>query len=299
MEMFNVHRRDVLNFDNYMDLKKPGFGGPASAKPLRDARGKRVDPNPRLKEYQRVVERDPAFSHPHYNSTYKAMTHDLVYKQEGKKPFTYRDPYLTAVPTVEYDFANEGKSYTSFQQFINESDEMMQGDPMESQGGEKVLPIRGKSDNEAIGDAEEKLMAAMVDWDDLTQTKNDRRTGRLRVEFLDRDGDLVAYMDHRTLHIMPDALGTLSKEKHEYYMTPSDEMERTTRYAEKYADEEEIEPIEMESDEDERDDWERGEESEEVPEERPTRMEASDAEDLKEIERRLRSFETEEDDDEY
>jgi hypothetical protein len=295
MEMFNVNRRDILNFDNYMDLKKPGFGGPASARQLKDARGRRVNPNPKLKEYQRVVERDPMFSHPHYNSTYKAMTHDLVYKQEGKKPFTYRDPYLTAVPTVEYDFANEGRSYESFEQFINESEEgeMMQAEP---NAAATVLPIRGKSDNEAIGDAEEKLMAAQVDWDDLVQTKQDKQTGRLRVDFIDADGDLVAYMDHRTLHIMPEAMGTLSKEKLDYYMTPSDDMMQRTKYAEKYGPEEEEEPemaSVLDTEDEEEDSWEKpsAEEMEEVPEEKPAVLAKSEEEDIEEIERRLKAFE--------
>ncbi len=293
--MFNVNRRDILNFDNYMDLKKPGFGGPASARQLKDARGRRVNPNPKLKEYQRVVERDPMFSHPHYNSTYKAMTHDLVYKQEGKKPFTYRDPYLTAVPTVEYDFANEGRSYESFEQFINESEEgeMMQAEP---KAAATVLPIRGKSDNEAIGDAEEKLMAAQVDWDDLVQTKQDKQTGRLRVDFIDADGDLVAYMDHRTLHIMPEAMGTLSKEKLDYYMTPSDDMMQRTKYAEKYGPEEEEEPemaSVLDTEDEEEDSWEKpsAEEMEEVPEEKPAVLAKSEEEDIEEIERRLKAFE--------
>ena len=291
MEMFNVNRRDILNFDNYMDLKKPGFGGPASARQLKDARGRRVNPNPKLKEYQRVVERDPMFSHPHYNSTYKAMTHDLVYKQEGKKPFTYRDPYLTAVPTVEYDFANEGRSYESFEQFINEAED---GEMMRPKS--TVLPIRGKEDNEAIGDAEEKLMQAGVDWDDLVQTKEDRQTGRLRVDFLDVDGDLVAYMDHRTLHIMPEAISTLSKEKLDYYMTPSDDMMQRTRYAEKYGPEEEDEPEmapKLDTDEEEEDSWEKpsAEEMDEVPEERPDVLTKSEKEDIDEIERRLKAFE--------
>ena len=74
-----------------MDLKKPGFGGPNSAKEYRDGRGNIANPKPKLKDYQRVVERDPLFSHPHYNSTYKAMTHDVVYKQAKKKPFDYKE----------------------------------------------------------------------------------------------------------------------------------------------------------------------------------------------------------------
>jgi hypothetical protein len=121
MEMFNTHRRDLLGFEDYMDLKKPGFGGPKSAIPARDAKGKLVDKTPKLAQHRRVVERDPAFSHKVWDSTYKAMTHDLVYKQEGKKPFTYPDPYVTAVPTVQLGEIDESTKVISFSQFINEN----------------------------------------------------------------------------------------------------------------------------------------------------------------------------------
>ena len=119
--MFNTHRRDILNFDSYMDLKKPGFGGPKSAIELRDARGKLTNQNPKLSGYQRVVERDPAFSHKVYDPTYKALTHDVVYKQANKKPFTYTDPYQTAIPVIEVEPLEEGKSYSSFTKFISEA----------------------------------------------------------------------------------------------------------------------------------------------------------------------------------
>jgi hypothetical protein len=120
MEMFNTHRRDILNFDNYMDLKKPGFGGPASAMSLRDGKGKIVNSKPKLAGFQRTVERDPAFSHPVYDPTYKAMTGDLVYRQEGKKPFTY-DDRITGIPVVEIEPVEEGRAYSSFYKFINEA----------------------------------------------------------------------------------------------------------------------------------------------------------------------------------
>jgi len=119
MEMFNTHRRDILNFDNYMDLKKPGFGGPKSAIELRDARGNMNDSDPKLKGFRRTVERDPAFSHPVYDPTYKAMTGDLVYRQEKKKPFTY-DDRITGIPVVEIEPVEEGRAYSSFTRFINE-----------------------------------------------------------------------------------------------------------------------------------------------------------------------------------
>lgn len=120
MEMFDTHRRDILNFDNYMDLKKPGFGGPASAMPLKDGKGKLVNTKPKLAGFQHTVERDPAFSHPVYDPTYKAMTGDLVYKQEGRKAFKY-DDQRTGIPVVQMDPLKEGKSYTSFNRFINEA----------------------------------------------------------------------------------------------------------------------------------------------------------------------------------
>lgn len=125
MDLFDVKRRDVLNFDNYMDLKKPEFGGPKSAEYARDAKGKTLPKNPktdRLEGYTRVVERDPLFASPHYNSTYKAMTHDLVYKQAGKEPFNYRDPYDTGLPVVEvgeYEDVKEQLLLPTFETFTN------------------------------------------------------------------------------------------------------------------------------------------------------------------------------------
>ena len=34
------------------------------------------------------------------------MSNDVVYKQAGKKPTTYPDPYLTGIPVVEVDDKN-------------------------------------------------------------------------------------------------------------------------------------------------------------------------------------------------
>ncbi len=124
MDLFDVHRRDVYSFDQYMDLKNPGFGGNDSLVYGRDASGKTTSESDKLKEYRRVVKRDPAFKSSHYNSTYKAMSHDLVYKQEDEEPVTYRDPYLTGIATVEVgkydsDETNESK-ISDFSSFINE-----------------------------------------------------------------------------------------------------------------------------------------------------------------------------------
>jgi len=227
MEMFNTHRRDILDFDNYMDLKKPGFGGPNSAIPLKDGRGKLINDEPKLSKYHRTVERHPAFSHPVYDPTYKAMTHDLVYKQEGKKPFKYRDPYLTAVPVIEYDPVEEKKSYTSFTKFINES--------QESQVEEIVL--RGKGDDDAISDAEDKLFQKNIDWDNFFISGSGER-----IDYTDADGDLVAYVDikARRLYIMPDA-AQMPEEKVKFLKgtDSSREEEELDREDDYYRDDEE------------------------------------------------------------
>jgi hypothetical protein len=124
MEIFDIHRRDVYSFDDYMDLKKPGFGGPSSGKLLKDAKGKDVNPDRKLTEYQNTVKRHDQFSNQVYDPTYKAMGGDLVHKQDqGKNPNDYPDPYSNmGIPVVKVgDAANEGKCYTNFDSFVNES----------------------------------------------------------------------------------------------------------------------------------------------------------------------------------
>lgn len=155
MEMFNVHRRDILDFDNYMDLKKPGFGGPNSAVQFKDKSGKRVVDDPKLKDFQRVVERDPMFGSRHYDSTYKAMTHDVIYKQEKKKPVDYRDPYLTALPVVDMSKIEEGLSYTSFERFISENEEI------------------GLADDDVEKTYSEEPEAELKDWEETQEVEAD------------------------------------------------------------------------------------------------------------------------------
>jgi len=135
MEIFDVHRRDIHTFDDYMDLKKPGFGGPESAQLLKDAKGKDVNPNRRLTEYQNVVKRHPQFANQVFNPTYKAMGGDLVHKQDvGENPYDYEDLYNnmgvatvetgkvhTAKPKYFANHTNEGKCDTDFVNFVLES----------------------------------------------------------------------------------------------------------------------------------------------------------------------------------
>lgn len=227
MEMFNVNRRDILDFDNYMNLKNPGFGGPASAIPFRDRSGNKVNRDPKLSEYQRVVERDPAFSHPVYNSTYKAMTHDLVYKQEKKKPFTYKDPYITALPVVQVGVMQESRAFITFSDFLTEAEasaekqerlKMKLGLPDEARIFDLRTPtylLRDKEnisksavDREKFSQAEEFLLDELIKYDEIeTGTFNVGKrevTGRA---FIDDDGAIVAYvdLDANKLIIMPNA----------------------------------------------------------------------------------------------
>lgn len=331
MEMFNVHRRDIMNFDNYMDLKKPGFGGPNSAKAFRDNSGKKVNRDPRLAEYQRVVNRDPAFSHPVYDPTYKAMTHDLVYKQEKKKPFTYADPYHTGIPVIN---VAEGKCAPSFDSFINEG--WFSDDSYDHEESEKLRremeeeearhqdwkreerekswndynPLADSDDefsdwdeygaNPMMGGnetriacrnedkAEDILLDMKIDWDgwDEAPVGNGKS--------FTKDGDIVAYFDDSVrphqLVILPEA-ETMSDEEYNRVMATDSEMPEE--------EEEEEESNLLSGDEDDEvEEYENEEEEEEEDEEKI--MSPKKSNDIKDIERLLKSFETEEDEeDEY
>jgi hypothetical protein len=142
MEIFNVKRRDIHTFDDYMDLKKPGFGGPSSAEALVDDKGKIINKDRKLENFQNKVTRHPAFAHPVWDPTYKAMGGDLVHKQEdGENPYEYPDPYenmgiptvevgkiLTDEPKVALERAHEGICYTDFNEFVFESCDECDGD---------------------------------------------------------------------------------------------------------------------------------------------------------------------------
>lgn len=261
MEMFNVKRRDIMDFDNYMNLKKPGFGGPDSAMAFRDNSGKKVNTNPKLKEYQRVVSRDSAFSHNVYDPTYKAMTHDLVHKQEKKKPFTYRDPYLTAIPVVDASKIQEGKCF-SFTQFINEVEFP----------GETRVACRNEDK------AEDLLDDMRIDWNGWSKAPNG--TGKS----FTKDGDIVAYFDNSVrpheLVILPDA-EKLSEPAYREVEEPEEEEEL----------EDEIEDTYYKAEEED----DRGEEEEEIEEAPRARKTRSD-DDIKRMEALLRSFEKGRDD---
>jgi hypothetical protein len=254
MEMFNVHRRDIMDFDNYMDLKKPGFGGPSSAKAFRDNSGKKINKDPRLAEYQRTVERDPLFSHPVYNPTYKAMSNDLVYKQEKKKAYNYKDPYLTAVPVTNVPLG-ESVICPSFNEFINEEygmnpmgeygddyyeDEYYGDDEyndyedeeygMNPMGEETRIACRNEDK------AEDILLDMRIDWDGWDEAPVG--TGKS----FTKDGDIVAYFDNSVrphqLVILPEA-EKMPEEEYARIMQSDDDYETEEEYDDEYETEEE------------------------------------------------------------
>jgi hypothetical protein len=269
MDMFNTKRRDVLSFDKYMDLNKEAFGGPKSAVAFKDKKGERANTSPVLKGYQRTVERDPMHTSKHYDSTYKAMTHDVVYRQEGRKATTYKDPYITAVPVIDVSGkTNEHMSCSSFDQFLNE----------QVTGKEIVMSIRGKSTKEAMGDAEEKMLQARIDW---TNRRVDQKSGR--IEYTDADGDLVSYIDGRTMYVMPEA-PKMSDEQYDNVMAPSFDPDKPGKYLDRLKVNDE-EP-EMEDDEEMADEVIGGDSEEDEADDYST-----DEADLAEIENRLRELE--------
>ena len=207
MEIFNVKRRDLFDFDTYMDLKKPGFGGPASAIPLKDRKGNKIDKNPKLGQYLHTIERHELFASPHYDSTYKAVTNDIVYKQEDKKPTTYADPYHTAIPVKIMEKMNESKIYTSFNDFVNEQ---------LSQSSDETIRVR----NADL--AEDILFDKKIDWDGFGAAP----TG-IRGKSFTKDGEIVAYYDedNKDLIITSGAAQMSDAEHNSLYNVSSDEGE--------------------------------------------------------------------------
>ena len=214
------------------------------------------------------------------------MSNDLVYKQEKKKPMNYPDSYdHMGIPVVMVGkAANEGMSHTSFKQFVNEYYDHVESMGVNPDDATK-MGLRGKSDGDAIGDAEDKLMQARIDFDSFYRSKDGSR-----VDYLDADGDLVAFVDvkARKLYIMPDA-PVMDDTKYKKIFEPnSSEPTEDMEDWEEDTDggEDDFyrfnEPREKEEDEFE-------EEEEEAP---------TDTTSVKAAERLLKSFETEEDEEE-
>lgn len=136
MDMFNAKSRRNPKMDNWMDLSKPGFGGPKEKEDF--------DKSKRdfLKGYQRVVDRNADFEGGktinNYDTTWKAVSRDVVSRQAGKKPF---DPMYSTPITRTSTKIEEGKIFR-FEEFINENfEEMMKADdemPMDKMAMDKM-----------------------------------------------------------------------------------------------------------------------------------------------------------------
>lgn len=135
MEMFNVKRRDNPSMDNWSDIKKPAFGGPNEKADFDKAKKNK------LKEYQRIVERNPDAEggrfNPNYDSAWKGFTSDIIYRTAKKK--SYEPMYST--PTIAVIDAIEEGTIIRFEEFINENynkdedEENFDPDNMDPEGG--------------------------------------------------------------------------------------------------------------------------------------------------------------------
>lgn len=114
--MFNVKRRDNPSMDRYSDLKKPAFGGPTEKEDFDKSKRKSLD------GYQRVVDRNADFEggkfNHNYDTTWKAVTRDLISRTAKKKPF---DP-MYAKQTIATVKAVEEGTIKRFEQFVNENE---------------------------------------------------------------------------------------------------------------------------------------------------------------------------------
>lgn len=179
MDMFNTKDRRNPSMDDYMDLKKPGFGGPNSRKDF-DKSKKET-----LKGYQRVIDRNADFEggqfNHNYDTTWKAITRDLISRTAKKKPFDpmYAKPTIATVDAVE-----EGK-IMRFEQFVNESD----GYNMFAEAEEETPEMddtMGMSDDMPENDEpevdEEKLEELMAEHGEALEEMIDEIAEKMEIE---------------------------------------------------------------------------------------------------------------------
>lgn len=153
MDMFNAKSRRNPKMDNWMDLSKPGFGGPKEKEDF--------DKSKRdfLKGYQRVVDRNADFEGGktinNYDTTWKAVSRDVVSRQAGKKPF---DPMYSTPVTKTSTKIEEGRIFR-FEEFVNENFEEMMN-------GEEEMPMDDMPMDEKPELDEEKLEMLMEEFGD-------------------------------------------------------------------------------------------------------------------------------------
>lgn len=138
MEIFDIKRRDLPDFEKFMNMNVESTEY-VKASPAKDASGKDVRKSKdTLKEYQRRIERNPNFSNPVYDPTYKAVTHDKVTKDAGEEPFDYKvwpelDRGYPVVIANDVDEdgnmkMNEGKALPSLKEFEGKMKEVAEID---------------------------------------------------------------------------------------------------------------------------------------------------------------------------
>jgi len=155
MEMFNVKRRDNPSMDNWSDIKKPAFGGPKEKADFDKAK------KTKLKEYQRIVERNPDAEggrfNPNYDSAWKGFTSDIIYRTAKKKSY---EPMYAKTTIAVIDAIEEG-NIIRFEEFINENYEENEedfdeyGNPIKDKSEEDEESVYLEEDDDNDDDLEE------------------------------------------------------------------------------------------------------------------------------------------------
>ena len=142
MEMFNVKRRDNPSMDNWSDIKKPAFGGPKEKADFDKAK------KTKLKEYQRIVERNPDAEggrfNPNYDSAWKGFTSDIIYRTAKKKSY---EPMYAKTTIAVIDAIEEG-NIIRFEEFINEN---YNEDEENFDADGNPIPLKFEDDTEPVG----------------------------------------------------------------------------------------------------------------------------------------------------
>jgi hypothetical protein len=154
MDMFNAKDRRNPKMDDYMDISKPAFGGPKEKQDF--DKSKRTF----LKGYQREIERNADFEggkeNPNYDTTWKAISRDVVNRQAGKKPF---NPMYTTPTLKTSDKIEEGR-ILRYNEFVNENfEEMLNGEEEMPTGmeGTEEMPNEPELDEEKLESLIEKF----------------------------------------------------------------------------------------------------------------------------------------------
>lgn len=174
MDMFNAKSRRNPKMDDHMDISKPAFGGPKEKQDF--------DKSKRdfLKGYQRTVERNPDFEGGktinNYDTTWKAVSRDVVSRQAGKKPF---EPMYSTPTTKTSEKIEEGR-ILRYNEFVNENfEDMLNGeeDENEMKPGMEDMP----AEDEPIID-EEKLEALTEEFGEDLQSMIDAIAEKMEME---------------------------------------------------------------------------------------------------------------------